>query len=61
MGHIGAYSHSMKSDYNSMNFPASLLIDQRGVVSVIERRGTLNDIMRRELESYSEGRAGVGM
>lgn len=61
MGHTGAYSHSTKSDYNSMNFPASLLIDRMGAVSVIERRGTLNDIMRRELEAYSEGHAGVGM
>jgi diaminopimelate decarboxylase len=50
MGHIGAYSHTMKSEYNSMNLPASLLINREGVVSVIERRGTLNDIMRRELD-----------
>jgi diaminopimelate decarboxylase len=50
MGHIGAYSHSMKNEYNSMNMPASLLIDKNGVASIIERRGTLNDIMRRELE-----------
>ena len=61
MSHIGAYSHSMKSEYNSMNLPASLLIDTHGSVSVIERRGTLSDIMRRELEAYSEGRAAVGM
>jgi len=50
MGHIGAYSHTMKSEYNYMNFPASLLINREGAVSVIERRGTLNDIMRRELD-----------
>jgi diaminopimelate decarboxylase len=61
MGHVGAYSHAMKSEYNSMNLPASLLIDKKGSISVIERRGTLNDIMRRELETYSEGRAAVGM
>lgn len=61
MSHVGAYSHSMKSEYNSMNLPASLLVDQQGAVSVIERRGTLSDIMRRELEAYSEGRAAVGM
>lgn len=51
MGHIGAYSHSMKSEYNSMNLPMSLLINREGSVSIIERRGTLNDIMRRELET----------
>ena len=61
MTHVGAYSHSMKSEYNSMNLPASLLIGNRGSISVIERRGTLSDIMRRELEAYSEGRAAVGM
>jgi diaminopimelate decarboxylase len=61
MGHVGAYSHSMKSEYNSMNLPASLLIKANGLISVIERRGTLSDIMRRELEAYSEGRAAVGM
>lgn len=61
MGHVGAYSHSMKSEYNSMNLPASLLINKSGLISVIERRGTLSDIMRRELEAYSEGRAAVGM
>jgi diaminopimelate decarboxylase len=61
MSHVGAYSHSMKSEYNSMNLPASLLRDRKGAISVIERRGTLSDIMRRELEAYSEGRAAVGM
>lgn len=50
MEHVGAYSWSMKSEYNSMNLPASLLIDRDGVVSLVERRGTLNDIMRRENE-----------
>ena len=61
MSHVGAYSHSMKSEYNSMNLPASVLIDRQGSISVIERRGTLNDIMRRELEAYSEGQAAVSM
>ena len=61
MSHVGAYSHSMKSEYNSMNLPASLLIGKEGSLAVIERRGTLNDLMRRELEAYSEGRAAVGM
>ena len=51
MGYIGAYSWSMKSEYNSMNLPASLLINREGAASIIERRGTLNDIMRRELET----------
>ncbi|HET6605855.1 MAG TPA: diaminopimelate decarboxylase [Rhodopila sp.] len=57
MGHVGAYAHVMKSDYNSMNLPASVLIDHDGKPMVIERRGTLADIMRREVEAYSEGRA----
>ena len=56
MSHVGAYSHSMKNDYNSMNLPASLMIGRDGAVTVIERRGNLNDIIRRELEAYSEGR-----
>jgi diaminopimelate decarboxylase len=51
MGHIGAYSYTMKSEYNSMNLPPSLLINREGAVSLIERRGTLSDIMRRELET----------
>jgi diaminopimelate decarboxylase len=61
MSHVGAYSHSMKSEYNSMNLPASVLIDKEGVVRVIERRGTLDDIMRREREAYSVGRSGISM
>ncbi|MBX9594004.1 MAG: diaminopimelate decarboxylase [Roseomonas sp.] len=61
MGHIGAYSHAMKSEYNSMNLPASILIDVSGNFSVIERRGTLDDIMRREREAYSEGRSTAAM
>jgi len=61
MSHVGAYSHSMKSDYNSMNMPASLMVYLDGSVSVIERRGNLSDIVRREVEAYSEGRAAVGM
>jgi diaminopimelate decarboxylase len=61
MSHVGAYSHSMKSEYNSMNLPASLLIGQEGAITVVERRGNLNDIMRRELEAYSEGRDAASM
>lgn len=45
---IGAYSHAMKSEYNSMNLPASVLVKSDGSVRVVERRGTLEDIMRRE-------------
>jgi len=56
MGHVGAYAHAMKSEYNSMNLPASVLIDRNGQPTVIERRGTLADIMRREVEAFSEGR-----
>lgn len=54
MGGIGAYSHSMKSEYNSMNLPASVLIGADGQMRVIERRGTLHDLMRREAEAYDE-------
>lgn len=50
MGHIGAYSHSMKNEYNSMNLPASVMINKNGEASLIERRGTLTDVMRREIE-----------
>ncbi|NDC38579.1 MAG: diaminopimelate decarboxylase, partial [Proteobacteria bacterium] len=56
MGHVGAYSHAMKSEYNSMNLPASVLIEQSGKMRLIERRGTLEDIIRREVEVYEEGR-----
>ena len=52
MRNVGAYSHSMKSSYNSMNYPPSLLLQSDGSVRVIERRGTLEDIIRREVESY---------
>lgn len=52
MGLVGAYSHPMKSDYNSMNLPASILIDTSGAARVIERRGTLEDIIRREIEVF---------
>lgn len=56
MSHIGAYSHSMKNDYNSMNMPASVMIGPDGAVTLIERRGTLDDIMRREVEVRPDGR-----
>jgi len=52
MGCVGAYSHPMKSDYNSMNLPACVLIGPDGDSRVIERRGTLEDVMRRELEVF---------
>ncbi|MCJ9669433.1 MULTISPECIES: diaminopimelate decarboxylase [unclassified Neorhizobium] len=54
MGGVGAYSHSMKSEYNSMNLPASVLIEASGHARVIERRGTLHDLMRREVEAYDD-------
>lgn len=57
MSHVGAYAHPMKSEYNSMNLPPSLLVDRNGAISVIERRGTLADMMLREREVYSEGRS----
>ena len=56
MADVGAYSHAMKSEYNSMNLPASVLVESSGRVRVIERRGTLDDVMRREMEAYNEGR-----
>jgi diaminopimelate decarboxylase len=56
MGCIGAYSHAMKSEYNSMNLPASVLIATDGSERVIERRGNLEDVMRRELEAYDKER-----
>ena len=56
MGCVGAYSHAMKSDYNSMNMPMSVLIQGSGKDAVIERRGTLADIMRREMEAFRKGR-----
>ena len=56
MGCVGAYSHTMKSEYNSMNLPASILVAPDGSSKIIERRGTLNDIMQREMEVYKEGR-----
>jgi diaminopimelate decarboxylase len=50
MAGVGAYVHSLKSEYNSMNLPASVLIDAQGRPRLVERRGTLQDIMRRELD-----------
>jgi diaminopimelate decarboxylase len=46
----------MKSEYNSMNLPASVLIATDGSERVIERRGNLEDVMRRELEAYDKER-----
>ncbi|MBU1174706.1 MAG: diaminopimelate decarboxylase [Alphaproteobacteria bacterium] len=57
MANTGAYSHAMKNEYNSMNLPASVLVDPSGQARIIERRGTLDDIMRRELEVYNPARA----
>ena len=52
MGLVGAYSHAMKSDYNSMNMPASVLLGVDGSVRIIERRGTLEDVIRRESDAF---------
>lgn len=49
MGNTGAYCHSMKSEYNSMDLPASILIHEDGSSRLIERRGTLDDLIRREV------------
>jgi diaminopimelate decarboxylase len=54
MAGVGAYSHSLKSEYNSMNLPASVLIDMQGRSTLIERRGTLQDVMRREFDLYED-------
>lgn len=51
MGMIGAYSYVMKSEYNSMNLPASVMVDSNGNERLIERRGTVDDIMLREMEA----------
>jgi diaminopimelate decarboxylase len=50
MAGVGAYTHSMKSEYNSMNTPASVLVTRDGDVRLIERRGTLQDILSREID-----------
>jgi diaminopimelate decarboxylase len=50
MAGVGAYSHSLKNEYNSMSLPASVLIQSDGTPRLIERRGTLEDVMWRELD-----------
>jgi diaminopimelate decarboxylase len=42
----------MKSEYNSMNLPASVLLQTNGTAKVIERRGTLDDVIRREVDAF---------
>jgi diaminopimelate decarboxylase len=37
-----------------MNLPASVLIDMQGRSTLIERRGTLQDVMRREFDLYED-------
>jgi len=54
MGNTGAYSHSMMSEYNSMNLPASVLVGEHGSIRLIERRGTFEDLIRREVEVYND-------
>ena len=55
MAGVGAYVHALKSEYNSMNLPASVMVMEDSTVKIIERRGTLDDIMRREMEVYDDG------
>ncbi|MEM9435248.1 MAG: diaminopimelate decarboxylase [Pseudomonadota bacterium] len=45
----GAYTQSMKSEYNSMNTPPSVLVGADGVHRLIERRGTFEDTVAREV------------
>ncbi|MBL7663048.1 diaminopimelate decarboxylase [bacterium] len=52
MENVGAYCHSMKSEYNSMNMPAAVLVNVDGSFRVVERRGNLDDMMRREIEAF---------
>ena len=49
MGMVGAYSYSMMSEYNSMSLPAAVLLCSDGSTRLIERRGTLEDLFRREV------------
>ena len=49
-----ASGHDLKSAYNSMNLPASFMWMADSTIKMIERRGTLEDIMRRELEVYED-------
>jgi diaminopimelate decarboxylase len=51
MAGVGAYSHALKNEYNSMSLPASVLIQSDGTPRLIERRGSLEDIMRREIDT----------
>ena len=60
MAGVGAYVHALKSEYNSMNLPASVMRMADGTVKMIERRGTLEDIMRREVEVYEDATGGAG-
>ena len=55
MAGVGAYAHAMKNEYNSMNAPLSVLLREDGGVQVIERRGTVDDLMRREVEAFNLG------
>lgn len=49
MGKVGAYSHAMMSEYNSMSLPASVMVHPDGSHTLIERRGTFEDLIRREI------------
>ncbi|MCB0311497.1 MAG: diaminopimelate decarboxylase [Bdellovibrionales bacterium] len=52
MGNAGAYCHSMKSEYNSMNLPAVVLVKEDGSQKVIERRSNFDDLIKREVDCY---------
>ena len=49
MAGCGAYTQSMKSEYKSMDTPASVLIGTDGTPRLIERRGTFEDVINREV------------
>ena len=49
MDGVGAYSHALKSEYNSMNLPAAVLVQPDGN-NRLDSTGTLEDVMRREVD-----------
>ena len=51
----GAYGMSMASHYNTHPRPAEVWVDEAGVVEVIRRRETFDDLLAVERESLSAG------
>lgn len=49
MAGCGAYTQAMKSEYNSMDTPASVLVAPDNSHRLIERRGTFDDVIAREV------------